>query len=367
MSTVRVELGDRSYDVVVEPGARRDAASRIRAVTPASGALIIADDAVADTHAADVRASFGCSPSVVTLPADEKHKSLDAVRTIYDAALQTRLERRGVMVAVGGGVVGDIAGFAAATYLRGVDVVQLPTTLLAMVDASVGGKTGVNFPLPDGELGKNLIGGFWQPRLVLADPETLATLPPRDFRCGLAECVKHAVIADAALLDQIERDADAILTLQPDALTTLIHRCVAIKAEVVAADERESGRRALLNLGHTFAHAIEPIAALDLRHGEAVSIGLAAAAHVAVERGDLDAADARRVADLLARLELPVRLPDHAPAPDVLRAAMAFDKKVVDGRIRLVLPRGIGDAFMTDDTPEDLIDRAWRAVGAAAS
>jgi 3-dehydroquinate synthase len=308
----------------------------------------------------------GYQVAATTLTADEKHKTLAAAESLYRAMLEARLERRSPAIALGGGIVGDIAGYAAATYLRGVPLIHAPTTLLAMVDASIGGKTGVNFPLPgSNDLGKNLVGAFWQPKIVLADPNVLSTLATRELACGLAECVKHAVIADAQLLEWIAQHARKVLNREVKALSPLIERSAAIKAAAVAEDERETGRRALLNLGHTFAHAVESVAELDTRHGEAVALGLRAAAHVAMSTARQSQTDADRILHALEACGLPARLA-HPVRADRLMRAMAFDKKVAGGRVRLVLPRGIGAAEIVDDIPANLVGEAWQAIGASA-
>ena len=266
------------------------------------------------------------------------------------------------MIAVGGGIVGDTAGFAAATYQRGLPLVHVPTTLLAMVDASIGGKTGVNIKLPGGGLGKNLIGAFWQPKAVPIDPAVLGTLDGRDLRCGLAECVKAAIIADASLLEFLSERVAAILKLDTATLVELIDRCVRIKVAIVCEDEREQGPRALLNLGHTFAHAIEADQQLGVRHGEAVSIGLAAAMDCAVRTGRMDA-DRARVNAVLETFGLPLTLPARTAVSGLMHA-MQFDKKAVGGRARLVVPEGLGAASIRDDVPEAVVTAAWATVGA---
>lgn len=372
MPTLSVPLPDRSCPVLIEPGALAQLGAVVRDIAPHPRALLIVDRAIDSTHGKSARRSLreaGFETTSATLLAEESAKTLEAVRPLYERMLAARLERSSPVIALGGGIVGDVAGFAAATYLRGVPVVQVPTTLLAMVDASIGGKTGVNHPLPGGPaatggLGKNLIGAFWQPRAVLADPLVLKTLDPRELRCGLAECIKHAMIADAALLEFIEHHITAILEAEPETLTALVERSATIKARIVAEDERESGCRALLNLGHTFAHAIEAQSQLNLRHGEAVAIGLYAAVNGARSTGRLNDEDADRVLALIERCGLPVRLPAPVPAA-TLQRAMAHDKKVARDRLRLILPRGLGRAEIVDDVPPDLVINAWRSVGAA--
>jgi len=371
MQTLDVTLPGRSHEILVEPGVLPRLGEIVARVAPHDATVLAVDANVATHHGRVAAASLeaaGYRVLVHELVAEERDKTMASVSGMHAAMLARRLERGSPVVAIGGGVIGDVAGFVAATYLRGVPFVQVPTTLLAMVDASIGGKTGVNFPLPaaDGrpaELGKNLIGAFWQPRVVVVDPEVLATLETRDFRCGLAESIKHGILADAGLLEEIEVHADAIAALDPARLESLISRSAKIKIGFVQDDERESGRRALLNLGHTFAHAIEPIAALDLRHGEAVAIGLCAAARCAVTTGRLTEADADRIAALVALVGLPRRLRSPEPIARLVEM-MGFDKKVEGGRLRLVLPTGLGRAELAADVPPEAIVDAWSAVGA---
>jgi 3-dehydroquinate synthase len=374
MTTARVipvRLEAAAYDITIQNGSLAGLGRCVRDVAPSDRVLVAVDERIADDHGAVALASLqqaGFTPTVVRLQASEKRKTLETVRSLYEAMLGGgnaggRLERADPVVALGGGIVGDVAGFAAATYLRGVPLVHVPTTLLAMVDASIGGKTGVNVALPGDGLGKNMIGAFWQPRAVLADPRVLATLDPRDFRCGLAECVKHAMIADASLLDEIVDNAAALRDLDGAQVTVLIERCARIKVDIVEADEREAAGRALLNLGHTFAHALESRSELDLRHGEAVAIGLAAAAECAVRTGRLDETTRQRIDRALTALELPQRVPGPVNLDDVMRA-MHYDKKVAAGRMRLVLPVGLGAAEVTDDVPPDVVTAAWARVGA---
>jgi 3-dehydroquinate synthase len=366
---IDVPVAPRPYPVLIGTGALSQTGLHCRAAAPHDRAMLVVDAAVAQFHLAPAQRSLeeaGYRVSVCEMRAAESSKTLDTVARICDAMLEARLERGSPLVALGGGIVGDTAGFAAAIYLRGVPLVHLPTTLLAMVDASIGGKTGVNHPVPGGAgaLGKNLIGCFWQPHLVIADPLALATLPPRELRCGLAECVKHGLLGDAALLADLRRDAVGIAAADARVLQPLIARSARIKVAIVARDVRESGERALLNLGHTFAHALEPLGELDLRHGEAVSVGLCAAAHAARLLGRLTCDEARQVEETLAGLNLPRCLPRPV---ELARLAhlMGFDKKVAHGRLRLILPRGLGAADIVEDVPADVIERAWRHVGAA--
>jgi 3-dehydroquinate synthase len=366
--TVRVSVPAGAYDVTIEPGSLAGLGAVVAGVAPNARAVLAVDRNIDATHGEIARASLhdaGYLATTVRLDAEERAKTLDTVRRMYGEMLAgpVPLDRGSPVVALGGGIIGDTAGFAAATFLRGLPLVQAPTTLLAMVDAAVGGKTGVNVELPGGGIGKNLVGAFWQPRAVLADPLVLSSLDPRDLRCGLAECVKYGMIADAPLLDWLADRGRAILDLEPASLAELIERCVRIKASIVEDDERETGRRALLNLGHTFAHAIESEERLGLRHGEAVSIGLVAAARCAVLTRRLDEGVSARVADLLGSLGLPLHLPAPASAATLTRA-MQFDKKAIGGRVRLVLPDGPGSAVVTSDVPAEVVAAAWAHVGA---
>jgi 3-dehydroquinate synthase len=371
MPTVHVSIPDRSYSLLIEHGIL----GRLGEVVSSLGfgrPLVLAVDAnVLASHGRAARAALeasGFDPLVHVLVAEEKRKTLDAVSRMYDTMLAGHVERTGAVIALGGGVVGDVAGFAAATYMRGIPVLQVPTTLLAMVDAAIGGKTGVNLLRPPDEegrreLAKNLAGAFWQPRAVVVDPAVLDTLEPRHFRCGLAECVKHGMIADPGLLDFIDANHDGIEGHEAAVLTELITRSARVKVGIVVDDETEQGSRALLNLGHTFAHAIEPIEALDLRHGEAVAIGLCAASACAAAMGRFPAADAQRIEALLLRLGLPTRLPGRVDT-DRLIAAMGFDKKVARGHLRLILPVGPGCCEIVEDPDPQAVREAWAAVGA---
>jgi 3-dehydroquinate synthase len=295
------------------------------------------------------------------MDATEDAKSLTTLGDLCERMLADGIDRDGAVVAVGGGVVGDVAGFAAATYMRGIPCVQVPTTLLAMVDAAVGGKTAVNLVRADGTLAKNIVGSVAQPRLVICDPEALATLPARALRSGLAECVKHAVIADPAMLTWITARIDPILAHDPDTLGALVARNIRIKAGVVGEDEREDGRRATLNLGHTFAHAIESLAHGAVTHGEAVAIGTLAACRLATGPAAADAE--RAVRSALEAIGLPTALPTAMPV-ERLVDAMASDKKRRGGVPRLVVPHGLADVRVEAGLPAARVAEAWRSVGA---
>ena len=365
MRRVRVALRateDRSYDILI--GA--DTISRLGPAVAARGAgrraLIVADQAVVDAWAPVVASSLhaaGIRTHLVWVPSGEASKSLAQASVLYDAALQSGLDRSGWIVALGGGVVGDLAGFVAATYMRGVPFVQVPTTLLSQLDASVGGKVAVDHPK-----GKNLIGAFHQPRLVWIDVRTLDSLPIAELRSGLVEAVKHGLIADARYYRFVRRNAEAILAREEGALTRLVAGSCRIKAAVVAADEREeTGQRMLLNLGHTLGHAIEAVAGYgNIRHGEAVAIGLCAAGRLALRRGLWSRRWQAELEGTLQGLGLPVRVPDLA-WPELL-AAMRHDKKVSQGRMRWVLPQAPGRAAVYEDIPVEDVAAVVRELGA---
>ncbi|NBC96348.1 MAG: 3-dehydroquinate synthase [Deinococcus-Thermus bacterium] len=361
MAIVQVNLPHHRYDVIVQPHALQRLGAVTAELAPHGRCALVADAGVYEWHGDRALASLHAAGYEVVLhatPSGEQHKTLDTVRDVYDTMLEARLERRSPVVALGGGVTGDTAGFVAATYLRGVRFVPCPTTLLAMVDASVGGKVGVNVPQ-----GKNLIGAFHQPVAVVIDPLVLRTLPEREMRCGLAECVKHGVIRDAALFDWTAAHLAAIGRLEADTLTELVARNVAIKAAVVMEDEKETGVRAHLNFGHTFAHAIEATSGYgQIEHGEAVSLGMVAATRLAYDAGRCATDVLDRLIELLKAIGLPTRA-DLAPV-DQLMAAMRLDKKVVDDRIRLVLPKRLGAVTIADDIADEAIAAAWAAIGA---
>jgi 3-dehydroquinate synthase len=344
-----IDVGGRTYPILIGEGLLADRRVHERCVR-ASDVLVVTDRNVAPLYLELVRAALGDRRvATLVLPAGEPNKTLAGVAPIFDTLVEARVNRDGCVAALGGGVVGDMAGFAAACYQRGIDCVQLPTTLLAQVDSSVGGKTGVNHPG-----GKNLIGAFHQPAAVIADTAALRTLPPRELRAGLAEVVKYGLLGDAGFLDWVEAHADALVGLDMGALGVAIERSCAAKARIVAQDEREQGRRALLNLGHTFGHAIETATGYqEWLHGEAVAVGMLLAADLSARVGWLDSGDVARVRRLLERLGLPVAPPridvEHA------LALMGMDKKVQRGRLRLVLLRSLGDAVVTADFPVDAL------------
>lgn len=344
MQPLMVELGDRRYPIHIGP----DVIRRPDLYEPhlaGRQVLVVTDEAVAGLHLAPLREALGGREvAPLVLPGGEAGKTLDTVSRIVDALVERRFDRSAAMVALGGGVVGDVAGFAAAIYHRGIRCIQVPTTLLAQVDSSVGGKTGVNHPR-----GKNLIGAFHQPVCVVADTRALATLGGRELRAGLAEVIKYGVLWDEAFFRWIEDRIDGLLGGDEALLGQAVRRSCEIKAEVVGRDEREEGVRARLNLGHTFGHAIE--AGMEFGrwlHGEAVAAGICMAADLAARMDWLSDGDAERVRSLVRRAGLPDRGPARL-APDAFLRLMARDKKVVDGGIRLVLPRAIGETVLTAD------------------
>ena len=353
MRQVRVGLGTRSYPILIGHGLLAEPGSLTPRVSGRQ-VLVVTNDRVAPLYLEQaLDALAGKDVASLVLPDGERYKTLATLSGIFDALIDHRFDRSVTLAALGGGVIGDLTGFAAACYQRGVDFVQIPTTLLAQVDSSVGGKTGVNHPR-----GKNMIGAFHQPRCVLADTATLDTLPDRELRAGLAEVIKYGLMADAAFFAWLEQNMAALLARAPEALAFTIERCCQLKAHIVAADEHERGERALLNLGHTFGHAIEAAQNYQgLLHGEAVAAGMAMAAHCAAELGWLSLTDCDRTIALLAAAGLPTGRPSELD-PALLRELMASDKKVNQGRIRLVLPEGIGTARLTAEYPEHALAAA---------
>ncbi|HKY33717.1 MAG TPA: 3-dehydroquinate synthase [Candidatus Polarisedimenticolia bacterium] len=329
------------YTLHIGPGVIRALPAWLRSGLPGARCALVTDENVARLHLPGVREAMeaaGLETSVFTIPAGEASKTRAVKERLEDQMIEARLGRDTAVVALGGGVVGDLAGFTAATYHRGVPCVQVPTTLLAMVDASVGGKTGVDHPR-----GKNLIGAFHQPAAVFADIDFLGTLPEREFRSGLAEVVKCGVIRDAALLDTLARDSGAVAARAPALLTGLVASACAIKAEVVAADEREGDLRRILNFGHTIGHALETLSGYALSHGEAVSIGMVAESRLAVRLGMLSREAAEAIEASLSGLGLPVRIPpDGGMTAWAILEAARRDKKARQGRIVCALPRALG-------------------------
>ncbi|AKJ64154.1 3-dehydroquinate synthase [Kiritimatiella glycovorans] len=363
-----VELGERGYPIRIGPGLLENLGPEVAATGLKGRGLVLTDETVFRRYGERCVASLAgvCEPRVLSVPAGEKSKCRDTLFEVYDAMLEHGMDRGSFLVALGGGVVGDLGGYAAASYLRGIPFVQVPTTLLAMVDSSVGGKTGINLPQ-----GKNLVGAFHQPRLVLADTETLKSLDARPFRAGMAEVVKYGVIRDRALFELLERSAkDFAAGVCPDMdlsgeegsrLGEVIEQCCRIKADVVAEDEREGGLRAILNFGHTLAHALENSGGYsDWLHGEAVAVGMVYAARLSTQLHGLPAEEAGRIEGLLQALGLPVRTPGADWS--VLRDIMGRDKKVRDGRVRFVLADRIGHAEPGFEAPGETLESVWREM-----
>lgn len=357
--TLTVELGPRSYPIYIGTSIL----SRLPEVLPGEPhqALLITDDTVDALYGDQVRESLtgaGWQVYTAVVPAGEGSKSLEQAARLYDCAVAAGLDRGSPVLGLGGGVVGDLAGFIAATYQRGQPFIQVPTTLLAQVDSSVGGKVGINHPG-----GKNLIGSFYQPALVLADVAVLGTLPPRQVRAGLAEVVKHGVIADAAYFDLVEGERHAIAALDSAVLAQIVSGSCRIKAGVVSQDERESGKRAILNFGHTVGHAVETAAGYGRwLHGEAVAMGMAAAGRLAVALGLFSGDQLDRMVTLLENLGLPTRLP--AIPADLLAEVMTRDKKRSRGMLRWVLPTAIGSVRIVDGIPWQTVGGVLAALGA---
>lgn len=349
MQTLTVALGERSYPIYI--GAGILAADLCRKHLRGQQVCIVSNETVAPLYMDRLLAALG--DKVVTqviLPEGEAHKNFHTLNTIFDTLLAERHNRTTTLVALGGGVVGDMTGFAAACYQRGVDFIQIPTTLLSQVDSSVGGKTGINHPL-----GKNMIGAFYQPQAVIIDTDLLRTLPAREVSAGLAEVIKYGLLGDAEFLAWLEQSMDALMALDESALIYAIARSCTNKARIVAADEKEGGVRALLNLGHTFGHAIETEMGYGRwLHGEAVGAGMALAAELSCALGWLSDADVQRVHRLLARAALPAAAPASMTVEQFL-AHMSVDKKVLDGRLRFVLLKSLGEAVTSSDAPLALV------------
>ena len=351
MQTLNVALGERSYPIHIGPGLLRQA-ERLLPHLAQPRVAIVTNTTVGPLYLetlSETLAGAGVEVIPIILPDGEQYKNWETLNQIFDALLTHRAERKTTLIALGGGVIGDLTGFAAACYQRGVPFIQVPTTLLAQVDSSVGGKTGINHPL-----GKNMIGAFYQPKLVLADTDTLNTLPDRELSAGLAEVIKYGLIRDLPFLEWLETNMERLVARETQALTYAIYHACRNKAEVVAADERESGQRALLNLGHTFGHAIEAgMGYGNWLHGEAVAAGTMLAAELSRRLGYLTDTDLRRIAALFERARLPVKAP--ALGVETYLAYMGVDKKVEEGRIRFVLLERLGSAFVTAEVPAEVL------------
>ena len=350
MQQLTVDLGDRSYPIYIGSNVFCEA-SLLQKHIAANQIMIVTNETIAPLYLEKLQSSLSSySVDVCVLPDGEQHKTLDVLNTIYDELLKKRHNRTTTLIALGGGVVGDMTGYAAASYQRGVNFIQIPTTLLSQVDSSVGGKTGVNHAL-----GKNMIGAFYQPQAVFADTAVLNTLPPRELSAGLAEVIKYGLIQDAGFLAWLEQNMQALLVQDVDAMTYAIKRSCECKAEVVAADEREGGIRAILNLGHTFGHAIETAQGYgNWLHGEAVAAGMLVATEVSAKLGWIATEDVVRVRRVVDAANLPVNIPADMSL-DQFYDLMIVDKKVLDGELRLVLLKALGSAVVTAEAPWDLV------------
>lgn len=354
--TLEVDLGERSYPIHIGEGLLGEA-ELLAPYIRGKQVMVVSNETVAPLYLERLlRGLQDFEVARVILPDGEQYKTLQILDRVYTSLLEHRFDRSCTLVALGGGVVGDMTGFAAASYQRGVDFIQVPTTLLSQVDSSVGGKTGVNHPL-----GKNMIGAFHQPRAVIADTDTLDTLPDRELSAGMAEVIKYGLINDPEFFAWLEQHLDGLMERDKALLAEAIERSCADKAAIVAADEREAGQRALLNLGHTFGHAIETgMGYGEWLHGEAVGAGMAMAAEMSRRLGWLSDGDRQRVDQVLTLAKLPIA-PPHELTPQRFRELMSVDKKVLGGKLRLVLLKGIGRAVISDEFPVDILDATLKA------
>ncbi len=359
---INVNLPQQSYEIAIAPQSLDQLGQRMSGLELGKKVLLVSNPTVFSLYGERAIASLEVADYQVTtclLPDGESYKNLESIQKIYNAALENRLERSSTMVALGGGVIGDMTGFAAATWLRGINFVQVPTTLLAMVDSSIGGKTGVNHPQ-----GKNLIGAFYQPQFVLIDPEVLKTLPVREFRAGMAEVIKYGVIWDADFFTEMEASSslDAINNINPDLLEKILKLSCQAKADVVGKDEKEAGLRAILNYGHTIGHAVESLTGYtQVIHGEAVGIGMVAAGKIAASLGMWTEAETQRQNNLISKASLPTQLPNGIDI-DAIVDALQIDKKVQAGKVRFILPTQIGAVKITDQVPADTIRKVLQSL-----
>ncbi|MEK9711632.1 MAG: 3-dehydroquinate synthase [Thalassolituus sp.] len=359
MQTLTVDLGDRSYPIYIGHGLIRDP-QFYQPHIKGRQVLIVTNETVAPLYLDDVKSALtGYQVDTVILPDGEKYKDLDTLNLIFDELLEKRHNRTTTLIALGGGVVGDMTGFAAAAYQRGVNFIQVPTTLLAQVDSSVGGKTAVNHPL-----GKNMIGAFHQPQAVIADTDTLETLPLREMAAGMAEVIKYGLICDAEFYDWLQDNVAGLMSGDDELLIEAVYRSCENKSKVVAQDEKEGGIRAILNLGHTFGHAIEAHQGYgEWLHGEAVGAGMMMAADLSMRMGDISEDEVHKLLRLLQTAHLPVEGPKNMTCNDYV-SLMAVDKKVIDGSLRLVLLKAIGEAYITSDVSRALLDETLLSHGA---
>lgn len=364
-ATIRVELGENSYDIAIAKGKLAQLGQHLSRLKLGQKILIISNPEIFGHYGDTVVSSLhtaGFEVCTHLIPAGEQYKNLASIQKIYDSALDHRIERSSTMLALGGGVIGDMTGFAAASWLRGINFVQVPTSLLAMVDASVGGKTGVNHPQ-----GKNLIGAFYQPKFVMIDPTVLATLPVREFRAGMAEVIKYGVIWDRNLFEQLEaaEHLDSYAAIDGDLLDLILERSCQAKADVVSQDERESGIRAILNYGHTLGHAVESLTNYkQFVHGEGVAIGMVLAGAIAESMSLWTGAEGDRQAKLIQKVGLPTACPPELQIRDILRTLQS-DKKVRAGKVRFILPTKIGEVMITDQVSAELITDVLAAAALA--
>ena len=361
-SVIKVDIPGKSYEIVIAPGSLDNLGKQMASLKLGKKVLLVSNPMIFKHYGERAIASLqnaGFEVTSYNLPPGERYKTLNSIQKIYDIALHNRLERSSTMVALGGGVVGDMTGFAAATWLRGINVVQIPTSLLAMVDSAIGGKTGVNHPH-----GKNLVGAFHQPSFVLIDPEVLKTLPAREFRAGMAEVIKYGVIWDAELFTQLEasKHLDQLRYVKSDLINYILtHSCQA-KADCISKDEKESGLRAILNYGHTIGHAVESLTNYRLfKHGEAVGTGMIAAGEIAVKLGLWQKANTERQNALIKKSGLPTQLPAGLDIQAIIDA-LQLDKKVKSGKVRFVLPTQIGEVKVTDEVPTDIIRQVLQEI-----
>ncbi|RCS53929.1 3-dehydroquinate synthase [Bremerella cremea] len=356
--TVHVPLGDRSYDISIGNGNLAEVGRWVTSLRKVTHVVLISDGNVAKYYqqpVEDAIAAEGIRVTSLGVPAGEQSKSVPTAQSLWEAALADRVDRKSTVVALGGGVVGDLAGFVAATMTRGLDFFQIPTSLLAQVDSSVGGKVGINLPSA-----KNIVGAFWQPKGVLIDTAVLKTLPRREYLSGLAEVIKYGVILDADFFAYLEANVQPMLNRDPAVLQKIIARSCELKAQVVAEDETETtGLRAILNYGHTFCHALETVSGYgEYLHGEAVSVGMLCASRLGEKLGVFDAESTQRQAKLLSALELPVATPKLSET--AILSAMQRDKKVEHGKLRFIVPHAIGKVVLTPDVPSEMALAAWR-------
>jgi 3-dehydroquinate synthase len=362
-STIRVNLPQQSYEIAIAPGSLAQLGVHLAKLNLGKKVLLVSNPTVFPLYGESAIASLqeaGFDVSTCILPDGERYKNLEVLQKIYDICLQNRLERSSTMVALGGGVIGDMTGFAAATWLRGINFVQVPTTLLAMVDSSIGGKTGVNHPQ-----GKNLIGAFYQPQFVLIDPDVLKTLPVREFRAGMAEVIKYGVIWDSDFFAQMEASShlDDMDSISPELMESILKCSCQAKADVVSQDEKEAGIRAILNYGHTIGHAVESLTGYtEVVHGEGVGIGMVAAGKIAAELGMWTQAELERQDSLIVKAGLPTKLPAGLDISQIVEA-LQIDKKVKAGKVRFILPTKIGNVTITDEVPADTIHQVLAGMG----